>query len=208
MALAPIAGNIINFGSDLFQPRDFAVEARADAPANDNTTIINVFLSNPDPKYEFVASVVEACADKTVLAVQCTKGPTDSTDSFDQLAAAGCGRGAPAVTITEAPDHFHLSTAIETMGAKATFVEDCKLDGSNALCTLSYSVSISEQTTATSTTATLPSGTDYRHEVTVTAGAEKLGKATHKCDSAASGISARAVALWGLLASFGVVLAL
>jgi len=103
MALAPIGGHILDIASEWFQPRDVVgggasdfsanmVQARADSSGNDT---LNIFLSNGDKGYEFAASVVQACESKTVLALQCTQGPDESTNSFEGIAAIGCGKDTP-----------------------------------------------------------------------------------------------------------------
>ncbi|KAI1810001.1 hypothetical protein GGS20DRAFT_569351 [Poronia punctata] len=113
------------------------------------------------------------------------------------------------VTVTEKPDQFYLSTATTTQGIQATIIEDCKLDGTkSASCEVSIAYSYNGQATATSTATVLGGdGSNYRHAVSVTAGADKLAKATGEACSAASSLmmNTRAVVMWGLLGAFGVL---
>jgi hypothetical protein len=82
MAVAFGAVNAANLGlGGWLAPRDVAdysakmetLEKRADS----QTDIVNLFVDVQDEGYELAASVVAACKDHTVYAIQCTAGSSD-----------------------------------------------------------------------------------------------------------------------------------
>ncbi|KAJ9136647.1 hypothetical protein NKR23_g9683 [Pleurostoma richardsiae] len=181
-----------------------AVALLAGAAIAENSTV-NLFINDDmDGDAGYVASVVSACADETVYAIQCTSGP---------VGPATCGPDAPILTLTEGPAIYEASivTKSSANGVDATVSvwESCKLDGTTAAtCSASVSVKANGQQTATATQTVL-SGTDYhRFQVAITAGAEKTASATGSCGagdsgSAAPGRNVRFAAASGLLAAVG-----
>jgi hypothetical protein len=54
---------------------------------NDSGSTANLFIDAHSPDMEYAASIVEACSEQTVYAIQCTKGPS--------VGEATCGPNAP-----------------------------------------------------------------------------------------------------------------
>ncbi|KAI0877943.1 hypothetical protein GGS24DRAFT_445673 [Hypoxylon argillaceum] len=201
MALELVAGHAFsNLGfTNILPARDLTASSIVQARADSNDTV-NIFIDSTDADivdYEYAASVVNACESYTVYALQCTSGPSDI-----------CGSNLPAVTITENPSSYRVSSSVSTQTAgvevKVTVVENCALDGSTAAtCTATVAGSADGTKYTTSATAVYTDAATLRYDVAITAGAEKLANPTGKCSAAAPGASARGVALWGLLGAVG-----
>ncbi|KAI0487600.1 hypothetical protein F4859DRAFT_263013 [Xylaria cf. heliscus] len=205
MSLELVAGHAaVNLGMSnfTFAPRDvadFSVSRNA-LEARDGPSTVNIFIDAADAEdndYEYAASVVEACVSYTVYALQCTAG-----------SASFCGGNLPAATVTENASQYHFSSATTTTTAgvevKATAIESCNLAGTTAAtCTATIAGSAQGQKTSTSGVVTYTNAATLRFDVSITGGNEKLVNPTGKCTSAASSVSARAVALWGFLGAIG-----
>src|SRR4051812_3177864 len=59
---------------------------RASLARNDTNTV-SMFFDTPEDEMEYAASIVSACSDHTVYAMQCTKGPS-------AIPSTGCGPNA------------------------------------------------------------------------------------------------------------------
>ncbi|KAH8803346.1 hypothetical protein F5884DRAFT_903908 [Xylogone sp. PMI_703] len=176
--------------------------------AAQNATVNLFIIDNFDGNAGYQASIVSACGDATVYAVQCTSGPASASPST-------CGPAAPTLTLTEGPSVYIASSVslIESNGetVTATIAESCALKGTTAAnCKAAVTLSAQGQETS-STTALTISGTNYhRFDVPITAGAAKTATATGKCTSGAMhtadsrGVLAMAVA--GALGLAGVLL--
>ncbi|KAB5549541.1 hypothetical protein GE09DRAFT_176912 [Coniochaeta sp. 2T2.1] len=172
---------------------------------NESVPTVNLFIDAMSPRQQYGASIVDACQDHTIYAIQCTSGPPS-------VGSATCGPNAPTLTLTEGPATYVISTAASTRtggyDVKATLQESCELRGTTeAVCSATFGGSVDKTTTSASTTSTL-SGTDYhRFDVAITGGAEKTANPTACAGgkSAAAGLSAKSVAVWSLLGALGVV---
>ncbi|GAP87132.1 hypothetical protein SAMD00023353_2301470 [Rosellinia necatrix] len=201
MAAQLVAGHAfsnLDAGS-MFAARDVAGFSPAVAPMvarqESGPTSVNIFIDG-QPEFEYAASVVAACADHTVYAVQCTGGGPSSL----------CGSDSPPATITENASQYHVSSAVttKTLGVevKVTLIEECELAGTTAAtCTATVAGSAEGQKTTTSATTTYDAASALHFDVAITAGNQKLVNPTGTC----SGASTRAVALWGLLGAVGAV---
>lgn len=89
---------------------------------------------------------------------------------------------------------------------KATIIEECDLAGTTrATCTATLAGEAQGQKYSTSSVLTYTQAATLHFDVPVTAGNQKLANPTGTCSNGASGLSARAVALWGLLGAVGAV---
>lgn len=70
------------------------------SPAN-NT--VNMFLDSIDGNFEYAASIVTACVDQTVYAIQCTGGPT-------RFGSATCG---PNAVVSHLLSFIHGSESLQ-----------------------------------------------------------------------------------------------
>ncbi|KAK0119468.1 hypothetical protein ONS95_010916 [Cadophora gregata] len=177
------------------------------APATNDT--VNMFIDSMDEDWEYAASIIEACADRTVLALRCTSG-----GSF--VGTQTCGPNAAAATVTVASTSYYLSSAVttSTLGSQvsATAIESCQLGGTTAAtCAVTIGGEVDGKKTSTSTTTTV-SGTDYyRFDVAITGGAEKTASATATCapgKNAGTSLSAKSMMVFGLAGLATSVLAL
>ncbi|RYP62849.1 hypothetical protein DL769_007143 [Monosporascus sp. CRB-8-3] len=180
------------------------VAARQNGNSSDDT--INMFIDSEYTGEEgarYAASVVNACPDMTVLALQCTAGPSYLVDG-------ACGSDAAVFTVTHAPDMFSVSivTATQTMGVDVTMTADesCAIAATTA-ATCSADIVIEAEGTKTDTSAvttiTGSAYTDKLYPVTITGGAEKLASPTGTCENAAPALSVRNIA-WCLAGAVGI----
>ncbi|KAI3326947.1 hypothetical protein HD806DRAFT_531542 [Xylariaceae sp. AK1471] len=205
MALAFGAAHAANLGmNDWLAPRDVvdysAKMETLEKRANSGSDTVNLFLDVQDDDYEFAASVVAACKEHTVYALQCTEGSSNPST---------CGPDSPKVTFTENASEYRISSATKTRTAgvdvTVTLIETCKLGGTTAAtCTVTYGGEAKGQKTFVTSESTFTDVASWRVDVAITAGNEKLANPTGKC-SAASEINTRAVALWGLVGAIGAI---
>ncbi|KAH8905744.1 hypothetical protein BR93DRAFT_968978 [Coniochaeta sp. PMI_546] len=199
----------VGAGHDLFQAFQLGapVAGRSDVRTvvarNDSGSTVNLFIDGESPKMQYAASIVEACSERTVYAIHCTKGPST-------VGGAMCGPNAPIATLTEGPSTYAFSSSVSTKTAgydvQATLQEACSLQGTTAaVCSATVGGSVDKTSTSTSTTTTI-SGTDYyRFDVAITGGAEKTANPTAcAAKSGAAGLSTKAVAVWSLIGAIGV----
>lgn len=176
------------------------LQPRQNGSAPENT--VNMFVDSVGEDWSWAASVVEACADQTVMALQCT-----SAGSVSFVGQETCGPSANVITVTVASTTWHLSQAVTTttLGYKvsATAIENCVLAGTTAAtCTATAGGTADGTSTTTSTTMTL-SGTDYfRFDVAITGGAEKTAAPAATCSSksksAGAVVSSKSAMVWAL----------
>lgn len=69
------------------------IQARNDSITRNNT--VNLFIDSANDNFEYGASIVTACVDQTVYAIQCTSGPWS-------VGSATCGPNG-AVSFNHAP---------------------------------------------------------------------------------------------------------
>ncbi|OIW23848.1 hypothetical protein CONLIGDRAFT_637090 [Coniochaeta ligniaria NRRL 30616] len=199
----------VGAGTDLFQaiqldaPLAGRSNIRTLVARNDSSgSTVNLFIDALSPDMQYAASIVEACVERTVYAIHCTKGPSS-------IGSATCNPNAPIATLTEGPSTYAFSSAISTRTAgndlQGTLQEGCVLAGTTAAnCSATVAATLGGTSTVTSTT-TAVSGTDYyRFDVAITGGAEKTASPTACKSSGAAGLSAKAVAVWGLIGAIGV----
>lgn len=63
------------------------LEARQNSTIGNSTVTVNMFIDSENSDYEYAASIITACVDQTVYALQCTSAP-------DTVGAATCGPNA------------------------------------------------------------------------------------------------------------------
>ncbi|AEO69065.1 0d6956e4-4939-419c-9fc6-a41f88a069f6 [Thermothielavioides terrestris] len=156
----------------------------------------------------YVASIVNACSDRTVYAIQCTS-------AGNALGREICGPAAPTVTVTEGPSQFIASYVTETgtLGhdAKLTISESCRLKGTTeADCVAAATIEIDGSATGSSSSTVLTGSHVHFYNVPITAGAEKTASATGACTpnaAAGSSLSVVKVMAAALAAGFLGVLA-
>jgi hypothetical protein len=192
---------------------------------------VNMFIDGYSPKFEYAASVINACKDSTTYALQCTAGPKSIYVSELGLSlAAPCGPTATVSishpqhvsslsvltrpqpdTVIVGPSKYEISSAISTstrgVDVKVGIAETCALEGTTAaVCTVTLSASAAGTSTSTQSTATNSGSAYYRFDVAITGGAEKTANPTAcPAGNAAAGFNKKAVALWGLTAALGTV---
>ncbi|CAN8097549.1 unnamed protein product [Discula destructiva] len=173
----------------------------AAAQSNSSSAIptVNMFINddlNGDAAY--AASIVSACADKTVYALQCT--------SAEDVSQSTCGPDAPIATVTQGPSIYEVAITTTVVYAGVTGVgkvyESCALSGTTAAsCTGSASVSVQGESTE-SAVATVLTGSDYhRFDVDITGGAEKTASATGSCNGEETSNAGKLVAFGSVLAA-------
>ncbi|CAN8097550.1 unnamed protein product [Discula destructiva] len=193
----------------------------AAAQSNSSSAIptVNMFINddlNGDAAY--AASIVSACADKTVYALQCT--------SAEDVSQSTCGPDAPVrsiplpkpimtveltalfqiATVTQGPSIYEVAITTTVVYAGVTGVgkvyESCALSGTTAAsCTGSASVSVQGESTE-SAVATVLTGSDYhRFDVDITGGAEKTASATGSCNGEETSNAGKLVAFGSVLAA-------
>ncbi|KAG4416092.1 hypothetical protein IFR04_010795 [Cadophora malorum] len=171
-------------------------------PRQNSTTpsdTINMFIESMDGDWEYAASIVEACADQTILALRCTSGG-------DFVGSSTCGPNAVPATVTMGTATYHFSSAVttSTMGSvvSATAIEGCELAGTTAAtCTATIGGEVDGKKTTTSVTSTLTGASYYRFDVAITGGAEKTASATATCapgKNAGTSLSAKTMMVWAL----------
>ncbi|KAK9799962.1 hypothetical protein SCARD494_01755 [Seiridium cardinale] len=178
---------------------------------NSTYPTVNLFIDDDGSSaWKYVASVVTACADQTVYALQCTAGPT-STYIAGNYFTEVCD-STKVVTVTEGPSHYiqSLSTELAVGGTEVTLVatDNCALSGTTAAVCTTAATASAGRTTTSSTTASTYSGTSFgRYDVPITAGAEKTANPTGTCapSSAASGLNTKGLAVWALASVVGAV---
>lgn len=80
-------------GADLFQ--GFQLDApvvqrsnfRTVVARNDSASTVNLFIDAADENMQYAASIIDACSERTVYAIHCTKGPS-------YIGSATCGPNA------------------------------------------------------------------------------------------------------------------
>jgi hypothetical protein len=83
MALAHVAAHVPSLGEWLnpgLSPRLDQGSYPILNPRSNSTTgndTVNMFLDSANSQYEYGASIITACVDQTVYAIQCTAGPMD-----------------------------------------------------------------------------------------------------------------------------------
>ncbi|KAL2070278.1 hypothetical protein VTL71DRAFT_13304 [Oculimacula yallundae] len=167
------------------------------APASNDT--INMFIDSQDKDWKYAASIVEACADQTIIALQCTSG-----DSF--VGSSTCGPNAQIATVTFASTTYHFSSAVttSTMGSnvQATAIEACSLQGTTAAtCSVTIGGTVDGKKTSSTTATSVASPSYYRYDVEITGGAEKTAAATATCapsTSAAPPMTTKNMMVWAL----------
>merc|ERR1711939_1175217 len=92
-------------------------------PRQNSTTpsdTINMFIESMDGDWEYAASIVEACADQTILALRCTSGG-------DIVGSSTCGPNAVPATVTMGTATYHFSSAVttSTMGSVVSATATC-----------------------------------------------------------------------------------
>ncbi|KAH7411394.1 hypothetical protein BKA64DRAFT_380420 [Cadophora sp. MPI-SDFR-AT-0126] len=160
---------------------------------------INMFIDSMDEDWEYAASIVEACADQTILELRCTSG-----GSF--VGTETCGPNAVPATLTMGTATYHFSSAVttSTLGSQvsATAIEACQLAGTTAAtCTATIGGEVDGKKTTTSATSTLSGFNYYRYDVAITGGAEKTASATATCapgKNAGTFLSAKTMMVWAL----------
>ncbi|KAK6088527.1 hypothetical protein SCUP234_00407 [Seiridium cupressi] len=177
---------------------------------NSTYPTVNLFIDdNGSSAWKYVASVVTACADQTVYALQCTAGPTST-----YIAGNYFTKVCDSTKVVKGPSHYiqSLSTELAVGGTEVTLVatDNCALSGTTAAVCTTAATASAGRTTTSSTTASTYSGTSFgRHDVTITAGAEKTANPTGTCApssaSAASGLNAKELAVWALAGVIGAV---
>ncbi|RYP52266.1 hypothetical protein DL768_002585 [Monosporascus sp. mg162] len=179
------------------------VAARQDGNSSDNT--IDMFIDSQysgEDSASYAASVVNACPDMTVLALQCTAGPSYLEDG-------ACGSNAEVFTVTHAPDMYSISiiTETRTMGVDvtATAHESCAIAATAATCSADAYAEAEGTRTGSSavTTITGSAFTDRIYPVTITGGAEMLASPTGTCENTAPALSVRNIA-WCLAGAVGI----
>ena len=80
--------------------RSPVINARSDTETNNTATgpTVNLFMDALSDDYGYAVSVVSACVETTVYALQCTKGPAVESSVLDALGLAtlvGCGPNGP-----------------------------------------------------------------------------------------------------------------
>lgn len=107
-------------------------------------------------------------------------------------------------TLTANPSTYLGSASVSTstagQSAQVTVKENCNLGGTTAAtCTGSISISGGGVNTATAVTATYTGADYHRHDVLITAGAEKTASPAATCARPNSAASVKGVTVWGLL---------
>ncbi|KAH8892888.1 hypothetical protein GQ53DRAFT_745883 [Thozetella sp. PMI_491] len=166
---------------------------------------VNLFIDGFSQEQKYGASIISACGDATVYAIQCTSAPS-------YIGTATCGRNAPILTVTENADVYLVSysTATRTLGydVSATAIETCNLKGTTqAACTATIGGTAAGTTTTSTATTTYTGAALHRYTVEITAGAEKTASPAGTCipKNAAPSLNTKSVALFGLLSTIGVI---
>ncbi|KAL2187856.1 hypothetical protein L209DRAFT_338599 [Thermothelomyces heterothallicus CBS 203.75] len=142
----------------------------------------------------YAASIVNACKDHAVYAIQCTSARNDIVG--DPI----CGDSAPTLTLTEGPSLYSVaySSATSTLGHKAevSVGESCNIniESREAFCVATVSVSLDGTSTVTSTSTSVTGSDFHRYRVPITAGAQKTASATGACTAGGDGDDANAAA--------------
>ncbi|KAI9056225.1 hypothetical protein LZ554_001153 [Drepanopeziza brunnea f. sp. 'monogermtubi'] len=195
MALAIGGAALVPGLSDFFGPGitprfenaatgQFLQERQSPNSSSSSDPTVNLFIDSTDPDFEYAASVISACRDETVYALQCTAGPSDVGDLT-------CGPNAVIATLTNGVSTYGFSSEATTrtqgVEVKVTVIESCALAATTAAtCTATIKGEAAGTKTSTSTT-TILSGSDYmRFDVAITGGAEKTAAATGACKSSAA----------------------
>ncbi|KAI1323261.1 hypothetical protein F5Y16DRAFT_403568 [Xylariaceae sp. FL0255] len=154
----------------------------AGVEVRDDTAQVPLFLDAADD-YKFAGSIVSACSDATVYALQCTEGP-------DDVGSATCGSNAEVLTVTANDSLLKFSTAVSSnvdgTAIKGTEAWSCAVttSASTAVCSVSLSASADGQSTKTASVLTI-TGSEYATNVVdITAGATKTASPSGKCNSA------------------------
>ncbi|CAL3964355.1 unnamed protein product [Diplocarpon coronariae] len=174
------------------------------APSPAARETVNLFIDSTDADWEYAASIIAACADQTVYAVQCTSGG-------DLVGAQTCGPNAVKATLTAGTSTYRFSSDLTTttLGVEvtATAEESCLLAGTTAAtCTATVKATADGTRTTTTTRATLSGTAYYRYDVAITGGAEKTATAAATCgggggsDTKGAGatVRPRGVLLWAV----------
>ncbi|KAK0738018.1 hypothetical protein B0T18DRAFT_335199 [Schizothecium vesticola] len=165
-----------------------------------------MFVGGAERNIRFAASIVDACADATTYALRCTSGPA-------MISPGICGANAEQITVTTNPTFFRVSSAAvtRTMGndLSATVQGTCRLaETTEAVCAWTVGASVDKTSTITSSTTTYLGTNVYRHDVAITAGAEKTVSPT-ACAAPIQGSGAaegmKRVGVWGLVGAMGLV---
>ncbi|RYP60602.1 hypothetical protein DL770_009956 [Monosporascus sp. CRB-9-2] len=171
---------------------------------NSSNGAIDMFIDSEysgEDRVNYAASVIDVCPGMTVLALQCTAGPS-------YLGDEACGSNAAVFTVTHAPDLYSVSliTETQTMGVDVTMTvhESCAITATAATCSADFNVEAEGTRTSSSvvTTVTGSTYTDNIYPVMITGGAEKLSTYTDTCENAAPVLSVRNIA-WCLAGAVG-----
>ncbi|ELR05338.1 hypothetical protein VC83_06531 [Pseudogymnoascus destructans] len=165
---------------------------------------VNLFIDSESEEIEFAASIITACVDHTVYAIQCTKAPASI--------GTNCGPdGQEILTITEgsAVYQWDYTATTRTMGydVTASLVESCSLAGTTAAtCVGTAGGEAAGTKTSKTAVVTIASPTYYRFDVEITGGADKTKNPSPTCGAkgAATSLNAKTMAIWALTGTFGV----
>ncbi|PBP28229.1 hypothetical protein BUE80_DR000823 [Diplocarpon rosae] len=180
-----------------------ALQRRQNESSSAASASVDLFIDSTDANWEYAASIIEACADQTVYALQCTAGGS-------LVGAQTCGPNAVTATVTAGTSTYRFSSDVTTttlgVGVTATAEESCVLDGTTAAtCTATVRGTADGTKTTTTTTTTLSGTAYYRFDVAITGGAEKTVTATATCGSGSGAKSAaanprpRSMLLWAVV---------
>ncbi|RYP41637.1 hypothetical protein DL767_000842 [Monosporascus sp. MG133] len=180
------------------------VAARQNGNSSDGA--VSMFIDSEysgEDRPSFAASVVDVCVGMTVLALQCTAGPSHLGDE-------ACGSNAAAFTITHAPDLYSVSVITETrtsgVDVTVTAHESCAIATTTAAtCNVDFNVEAQGTRTGSSAVTTITGSAylDKIYPVMITGGVEKLSTITGTCENAAPALSVRNIA-WCLAGAVGI----
>ncbi|KAK4550532.1 hypothetical protein LTR36_000111 [Oleoguttula mirabilis] len=165
--------------------------------ASAQTSTIQLFIDNEDPSAQWGASVIEACNGSTTYAIVCTSAPLNDA----------CSSGASAITITEGPSVYIVTTEAVFSETSATITESCSFDNaaSSAACVQTIFADGYGQNVATTTSFNLTGQYYHRYAVEATAGVKKLDGTGSCSGSGSSSSSASNIGLQGTLAMAAVI---
>ncbi|RYP00352.1 hypothetical protein DL764_006552 [Monosporascus ibericus] len=200
---------IFRFAASLagFQATEHGAVARHYVAARQNSNSLNgaidMFIDSDYSGVSYAALVVDVCPGMTVLALQCTAGPSYVEDE-------ACGSNTAVFTVTHAPDLYSVKVVTETrtMGVDVTVTlqESCAITATTgATCSADINAEAAGTRTGSSavTTITGSAYTDKIYPVMITGGAEKLSAITGTCENAAPALSVRNIA-WCLAGAIGI----
>ncbi|KUJ13378.1 uncharacterized protein LY89DRAFT_721403 [Mollisia scopiformis] len=180
-------------------------QAYTNLNTRDNSTTgnstINMFIDAESSDYEYAASIVTACVDQTVYAIQCTA-------NLPLVDGATCGPNGVIATLTSGASIYEFSSAATTVtegyDVTVTGLETCHLAGTTAAtCSATVEATVGTTKSAASTVETLSGSDYYRFDVEITGGAEKTVNPTGKCGAAAN-LNNKNLLVWALAGVIGV----